>query len=272
MTAAPLARDSLSDRPEKPEAPSLSEIVEAIGREGFAEQVLDYLNRYIGADHCAIFQLKNYELSEVASASLVGAAMMPKSDLTSYEVKRQLSQVGPSGARVDVCNIMGTENTRGSGVGKRQRIMICEQKANVSYCLRILRSAQRESLSEQQIDYLRLIAHLLISFVARHVDLFERKPNLTPALTSLEEIQSCVSGATDLSRRESEVCARILYGLSSCGIALDLGIGKESVMTYRKRAYQRLGIGSQRELLMWYLALWSTLHGGKTVGDVIAVN
>ncbi len=270
MTAAPLARDSLSDRPEKPEAPSLSEIVEAIGREGFAEQVLDYLNRYIGADHCAIFQLKNYELSEVASASLVGAAMMPKSDLTSYEVKRQLSQVGSSGARVDVCNITGTENTR--SIGKRQRIMICEQKANASYCLRILRSAQRESLSEPQVEYLRLIAHLLISFVARHVDLFERKPNLTPALTSLEEIQSCVIGATDLSRREGEVCARILYGLSSCGIALDLGIGKESVMTYRKRAYQRLGIGSQRELLMWYLALWSTLHGGKAVGDAVAVN
>ena len=30
-----------------------------------------------------------------------------------------------------------------------------------------------------------------------------------------------------------------------------------ALMTYRKRAYQRLGIGSQRELLMWYLTLWS---------------
>ena len=29
-------------------------------------------------------------------------------------------------------------------------------------------------------------------------------------------------------------------------------------MTYRRRAYQRLTIGSQRELLMWYLALWTS--------------
>lgn len=30
--------------------------------------------------------------------------------------------------------------------------------------------------------------------------------------------------------------------------------------TYRKRAYQRLAIGSERELLTWYLARWSRWH------------
>jgi DNA-binding CsgD family transcriptional regulator len=126
----------------------------------------------------------------------------------------------------------------------------------------MLRLGQREVLSDSEIEGLRAIADLLIALIARHVDLSLSRPNLTPALTSLEEIYNCVVAATDLSRREGEVCARILYGLSSCGIALDLGIGKESVMTYRKRAYQRLGIGSQRELLMWYLGLWSAMCGG----------
>ena len=53
----------------------------------------------------------------------------------------------------------------------------------------------------------------------------------------------------------------MLYGLSTVGIALDLEIGEESVKTYRKRAYQRLRIGTERELLTWYLALWSTWRG-----------
>ena len=53
------------------------------------------------------------------------------------------------------------------------------------------------------------------------------------------------------------MCARILYGLSSVGIALDLTVSEETVKTYRKRAYQRLAIGSERELLTWYLAHWS---------------
>jgi DNA-binding CsgD family transcriptional regulator len=45
--------------------------------------------------------------------------------------------------------------------------------------------------------------------------------------------------------------------MSHLGIALDLNVGEETVKTYKNRAYQKLGIGSQRELLMWYLSLWN---------------
>ena len=49
--------------------------------------------------------------------------------------------------------------------------------------------------------------------------------------------------------------------MTSPGIALDLNIGEESAMTYRKRAYHRLNIGSQRELLLWFLRQWSQQRG-----------
>jgi DNA-binding CsgD family transcriptional regulator len=51
-----------------------------------------------------------------------------------------------------------------------------------------------------------------------------------------------------LTRREREVCRGILSGLSSEGIALALGISRNSVLTLRRRAYARLGISSQAEL------------------------
>jgi DNA-binding CsgD family transcriptional regulator len=51
-----------------------------------------------------------------------------------------------------------------------------------------------------------------------------------------------------LTTREVEVCARALLGMTVEGTALDLGIACTSVATYRKRAYQRLGISSQNEL------------------------
>jgi DNA-binding CsgD family transcriptional regulator len=73
----------------------------------------------------------------------------------------------------------------------------------------------------------------------------------------LPEIESCIVATSPLPRREAEVCARILYGLSSVGIALDLSVSEETVKTYRKRAYQRLVIGSERELLTWYLSHWN---------------
>jgi DNA-binding CsgD family transcriptional regulator len=91
-------------------------------------------------------------------------------------------------------------------------------------------------------------------------------PNVAQALTALPEIETCIVATSDLPRREAEVCARILYGLSSVGIALDLTVSEETVKTYRKRAYQRLAIGSERELLTWYLARWSRWSAERFLG------
>lgn len=52
----------------------------------------------------------------------------------------------------------------------------------------------------------------------------------------------------ELPRREREVCARAARGMSVEATALDLGIGKASVLTYRRRAYCRLNVSSPIEL------------------------
>jgi len=51
-----------------------------------------------------------------------------------------------------------------------------------------------------------------------------------------------------LTRREGQVCARASLGMTVEATALDLGIAKSSVLTYRKRAYHRLGVTSPFEL------------------------
>jgi DNA-binding NarL/FixJ family response regulator len=106
-------------------------------------------------------------------------------------------------------------------------------------------------------------AELLMSVLAKHADVRQSRPNVAQALTELPEIEACIVATSNLPRREAEVSARILYGLSSIGIALDLSVSEETVKTYRKRAYQRLGIGSERELLTWYLARWSLWRGHR---------
>ena len=54
--------------------------------------------------------------------------------------------------------------------------------------------------------------------------------------------------APQLSPREIEVCVRIMLGITSEGIGIDLGISRNTVLTYRKRAYARLNISSQNQL------------------------
>ncbi|MBE2277335.1 MAG: hypothetical protein IAE87_13710 [Rhodobacteraceae bacterium] len=52
-----------------------------------------------------------------------------------------------------------------------------------------------------------------------------------------------------LSDRERQVCSMIAIGISSEGIALTLGISINTVLTFRRRAYARLNISTQNELM-----------------------
>ena len=51
-----------------------------------------------------------------------------------------------------------------------------------------------------------------------------------------------------LTPRERQDCARAAIGLSVEATAIDLGIAKTSVVTFRQRAYRRLGVTSPFEL------------------------
>lgn len=52
-----------------------------------------------------------------------------------------------------------------------------------------------------------------------------------------------------LTRREREICARTLAGHSSHRIGDELNLGSSTVLTYRQRAYRKLGVSSSNELL-----------------------
>lgn len=51
-----------------------------------------------------------------------------------------------------------------------------------------------------------------------------------------------------LSEREQQVCKAVLRGLKNEAIAAELGVATSSVVTYRKRAYEKLGITSRAQL------------------------
>jgi DNA-binding CsgD family transcriptional regulator len=51
-----------------------------------------------------------------------------------------------------------------------------------------------------------------------------------------------------LSPRESEMVAGTLLNMTATQTAAKLGIGTTSVITHRKRAYNRLGVNNMRDL------------------------
>jgi len=114
-------------------------------------------------------------------------------------------------------------------------------------CLTVVRRKATGPLTQQELAWLGSAYRLLMPLIDRHRILVgEVVEDRADRIAELEErfAQRCPA----LTPREREVCARAAIGISVEGCALDLGIGSSSVLTYRKRAYQRLGISSAYEL------------------------
>jgi DNA-binding CsgD family transcriptional regulator len=66
-------------------------------------------------------------------------------------------------------------------------------------------------------------------------------------LDAIEHLLQYVPG--NLSKREIQVCARVIAGKTIDRTAVDLAIKRTSVVTYRQRAYEKLNITRQNELV-----------------------
>lgn len=131
------------------------------------------------------------------------------------------------------------------GIVDRLSILVRADKG--LYCLNLFRN--KTPFPDDSIETFDAMAPLLASLVVKHARLagalssfMTRDAQIEMLIMRLNKVDA------SLSQREKEVCARVLLGMSSDGIALDIGVKLQSVLTYRKRAYSRLNISSQNEL------------------------
>jgi len=252
-------------------SPNPLDLIDAIGSDRFAPRLLMLLHENCGADHCTVYQVGENSLREIAAESLGGTPEAReqvaryldeqywRKDPTIEQAWRCTQQPEPFLIQVKL-DRLDPQFRAAIYPHVDARLLICGRRENVAIGLSILRSKGHGVFSDAAIDKLTGMANLLICVIAKHANILLHRPNLALALSSLPEIEHCIAGKMGLPRREAQVSARILYGISSTGIALDLGISEESVKTYRKRAYERLRIGSERELLKIYLGLWGAFH------------
>lgn len=233
----------------------ISAVVDAIGSNNFADALLAYFDRICGADYCVVFRQTNSTLIEVSSSS-GGGAEGDELHVRSYDVRRQFSLTGAE-VRINVATVQQDNYScvHELHAARHQRLLLSVHKPSGGFCIGFARSARRPTMTGKELAVADQVAPSLLSAVAKHCNLTTRQQMLGPTWYSLSQIEERLITMTALSRREREVSARMLYGLSTAGIALDLGIGEESVATYRKRSYHRLGISNQRELLILFLSL-----------------
>jgi DNA-binding CsgD family transcriptional regulator len=261
-----MARDDLQRSDDIATVPSL---VEAIGHESLDLTLATFLHDLCGADHFAAFRLGLEKLEEVAACCVQPELTarhsvekyvkygMWKLDPAMAEAQRRVTESSPAMIHVDFSDLKYTDLRPSVYPHVRDRILLCGRSASGPIGLSVLRSDPHSPFGDSAIERLGDNAALLVAILAKHSDIRKSRPDVTRALAALADIEKCIAATSELPRREAEVSSRILYGLSTIGISLDLCVSEETVKTYRKRAYQRLSIGSERELLNWYLANWS---------------
>jgi DNA-binding CsgD family transcriptional regulator len=126
-----------------------------------------------------------------------------------------------------------------------ERVSIVQRGADQWRGINIARHAREGFLSDRELDNLAGLARLALPMLsqARH----KAPAGATLSAAQLEE--RFAGRCAGLTRRERQVCARAAIGMSVEATAIELGIAKTSVLTFRQRAYRRLGVTSPFELL-----------------------
>ena len=245
----------------------LGVLIDHIGCSSFFEQLRAWFKRSYHVDHIGLFQLNESSISAIAGISSEGGGLAAERvnryttsglwqfDPSIQHIRQGLKAQGQQHVRVNLNGLSKIfRETLYKGLG--DKIVLSGVRKSAAYSLSLFRDDSRDPFERDSIEGLMHLSEHLISVVAKHCEV--RKSRADYALqASVEEIYACIQKDDRLTTRELEVCARIIHGMSCIGIALDLKVGEETVKTYKNRAYQKLGIGSQRELLTWYLSLWN---------------
>lgn len=146
-----------------------------------------------------------------------------------------------------------------SGAKLIDRYSIVRKQGRVTIRMNFYRDCQQGLFENGDLNAIGASANLFFALMAKHTLLIGASKTDQQFQTLSDQIREL---APSLSWREIEVCAGIAAGMTSEAIGLNLGISINTVLTYRKRAYGRLGISSQNELFR--MLYQKTKQAGQT--------
>lgn len=125
-----------------------------------------------------------------------------------------------------------------------ERVSIIQRGAKDWRGMNVARNGRQGRFTDDELNMLLSLARLALPLLP----LSGTRGDIPGRPTFADFEQRFAVQFPELPERERQVCARAACGMSVEATALDLGIGKASVLTYRRRAYQRLSVSSPFEL------------------------
>jgi DNA-binding CsgD family transcriptional regulator len=235
------------------------QVVDAVGSEMFAERAARAVQRLTHVDRLYLFDLSS-ELRSVRSFVQFHEPDKPPVEHRTYvrhylptdpiqrAIGLSLQASGMIQIRVEPRDILASGYRRLlEHAGIRERVSFLRRIESGWQCMTVARKARTGVFEEHDLVLLGSIARLLMPLIERNRALSGCIPQASRDAISEIESRFCRLFPS-LTTRERQTCARAAVGMTAGGAALDLGIALSSVLTYRKRAYQRLGVTSACEL------------------------
>ena len=236
-------------------------LISELGAEGFRAGLYGYLDELAGADHVSLLRFDGEGGARLVCSASRPRWRFPQDAQRAYlehfhaqdpnrRVFAARPQPGALVRRLRREQVPGSDYRHYCYDAARlvDRLSVLCLDAGGGYALNLYRGRERGAFSEGEAARLHGQASLLAALCVKHDRLrLERGDDAAPI-----GAEACAARLAQsqrgLSRRELAVAARVLAGMTSEGIAADLGIGLQSVLTYRKRAYAKLGVSGQRQL------------------------
>jgi DNA-binding CsgD family transcriptional regulator len=245
-------------------------MIEAIGsREPgrFAEAVLAVAGGYARVQHCAVFAFQKYRNPELISAATRVGHNIAKDTASPYiqeffrkdeiqDIIVRRAGVAPNG------NIFVHRQSQDdisdphyrfvcySGVNIKERIAnLIRVRHNVWVSVNLYRDVSHGPFVSAEIEAIRNLSSLFAHAAARHYTI-DHHGTLRARNFVTDEL---ARHGHNLTAREREVAIRILDGQTTKVIAGSLAISPSTVVTYRERAYEKLGVRTRAELFAAFI-------------------
>jgi LuxR family transcriptional regulator, activator of tox operons len=241
------------------------QLIAASGTPGFEPMLFEAAHEATACEHLTAFAFSGAARPRVLLACNTGAQPVARwtaeKYISKYWTLDPLSQIDPPrafdeqelGVRVHSEDIGDSDYKEEcyTAVGLKERVSLVQSRNDETFRINFYKSGTPGCFAPEEVDRIFEASDLIMSLLAKHDSTAPAPRGPGAAAVFQRRLEQL---GKSLPKREIEVCSRIATGMSSEGIGLDLGISLNTVLTHRKRAYARLRISSQNELLRLLLS------------------
>lgn len=241
-------------------AARFAHLVSALGGEDFALRLYAWLHGEVAADELFVFRRRLRRDDPPTQVLCLGGRPRSAERARAYcggyfrhdPINPLILHGEADAARVNRSEI-GPADYRETCFGRpglQEKLSLWRRDGDEVTVASLYRTANHLPFTTTEVEALGRCSPLLFALVDKHAALSARPgaPRLKgePLVAHLERKLAAMPGR--LPPRQLAVCARTVAGMTAQGIALELGVGVASVITHRRRAYERLGVTTGAEL------------------------